>query len=37
MEGIYVDFDYECISPIEEILKEKCCFAMEPKEHKPPF
>ena len=37
MGGIYVDFDYECISPIEEILKEKCCFAMEPKEHKPPF
>ena len=29
--GLYVDFDYECISPFDELLKDKsCCFAEEP-------
>lgn len=32
--GMYVDFDYESISPIDELLKDKtCCFALEPKSH----
>lgn len=32
--GMYVDFDYESISPLDEILKGKtCCFASEPREH----
>ena len=32
--GLYVDFDYECISPLDDILRGKnCCFACEPKEH----
>lgn len=34
MGGIYVDFDYESIKPLNEVLKEKtCCFASEPIEH----
>lgn len=32
--GMYVDFDYESIKPLDEILEEKtCCFASEPMEH----
>lgn len=32
--GMYVDFDYESIKPLNEVLKEKaCCFASEPIEH----
>ncbi|WP_080903078.1 glycosyltransferase family 32 protein [Parabacteroides sp. Marseille-P3160] len=32
--GMYVDFDYESIRPIDVIIKDKtCCFASEPKEH----
>lgn len=32
--GMYVDFDYESIKPLDEALKEKtCCFASEPIEH----
>lgn len=32
--GMYVDFDYECIMPMDPLLKGKlCCFSMEPKEH----
>jgi len=32
--GMYVDFDYESIKPLDDVLKEKtCCFASEPTEH----
>lgn len=32
--GLYVDFDYESIEPIDELIKDKtCCFALEPKSH----
>lgn len=32
--GMYVDFDYESLSPIDELIKNKtCCFALEPKSH----
>lgn len=32
--GMYVDFDYECISSFDNLLDGKqCCFAEEPKEH----
>ena len=32
--GLYADFDYECISPLDDLLKHKsCCFASEPDEH----
>ncbi|MDR0750567.1 MAG: hypothetical protein LBF62_13500 [Tannerellaceae bacterium] len=34
MGGMYVDFDYEAIEPLYDILeKYSCCFASEPKEH----
>lgn len=32
--GLYVDFDYECMASIDDILENKtCCFSREPKEH----
>lgn len=32
--GMYVDFDYECLEPFDDLLSDKlCCFAEEPKEH----
>ena len=32
--GLYVDFDYESLSPMDDILRDKsCCFSAEPKEH----
>ena len=32
--GVYADFDYECISPLDELLNDKsCCFACEPSEY----
>ena len=32
--GMYVDFDYESICNMEELLKDKsCCFALEPEPH----
>ena len=32
--GIYADFDYECISPLDDLLQDKsCCFSAEPSEH----
>lgn len=32
--GMYVDFDYESIEPIDNLLLGKsCCFAMEPESH----
>lgn len=32
--GVYVDFDYECIEPIDRYLSDKrCCFALDPDEH----
>ena len=32
--GMYVDFDYESLEPLDEIVKDKtCCFAMEPESH----
>jgi len=33
--GMYMDFDYECLSPADEYLAEegKCYFALEPEEH----
>ncbi len=37
MGGLYVDFDYECIESVEDVLRGNCCFALEPKEHKLPF
>lgn len=34
MGGMYIDFDYECIMPLDSLLDGKsCCFAMEPPEH----
>lgn len=34
MGGVYVDFDYECLEPINSTLKDKtCCFSAEPREH----
>lgn len=36
--GMYIDFDYESIEPIDDLLKDKtCCFAMAPKSHCPIF
>jgi len=29
MGGMYVDFDYECLEPIEDLLCKECCFSME--------
>jgi len=32
--GMYVDFDYESIKPLDELLEEKtCCFALEPQSY----
>lgn len=32
--GMYVDFDYEAVEPLDDIcLNHSCCFASEPKEH----
>lgn len=32
--GMYVDFDYESIKPIDELIETKtCCFSLEPKSH----
>lgn len=32
--GMYVDFDYESIQPIDVLIKDKsCCFALEPQSH----
>lgn len=32
--GMYVDFDYESIEPLDELVKNKtCCFALEPESH----
>lgn len=32
--GMYVDFDYESIEPMDALLEDKeCCFAMEPQSH----
>jgi len=32
--GMYVDFDYECLEPFDDLLSDKlCCFAAEPEEH----
>ncbi|MDA3930411.1 MAG: glycosyltransferase, partial [Prolixibacteraceae bacterium] len=32
--GVYVDFDYECLEPIDLILEGKtCCFGFEPTSH----
>ena len=34
MGGMYVDFDYQCFSPLDDLLKDKsCCFPSEPDEH----
>ncbi|MDD6437919.1 MAG: glycosyltransferase [Prevotella sp.] len=34
--GMYVDFDYESVEPMDELLKDKeCCFSMEPDIHSP--
>ena len=34
MGGMYIDFDYESIAPIDELVRGKtCCFAMEPESH----
>ncbi len=34
MGGMYVDFDYESIQPLDNLLVDKtCCFAMEPQSH----
>ncbi len=32
--GLYVDFDYECIKPIDQLIKNiECCFSCEPEQH----
>lgn len=32
--GMYVDFDYECLDSLDNLLKDKsCCFSAEPDEH----
>lgn len=32
--GMYVDFDYESITPLDSLIADKsCCFALEPKSH----
>lgn len=32
--GMYVDFDYECLEPLDNLIKEKtCCFTLEPQSH----
>ena len=33
--GMYVDFDYESLKPIDELIGDKiCCFALEPDSHR---
>jgi len=33
---MYVDFDYESIEPMTELIKDKeCCFSLEPEIHSP--
>ena len=37
MGGMYVDFDYECMEPFDDLLSGKdCCFSMEPACHLDP-
>lgn len=32
--GVYVDFDTECLKPLDELLENReCCFSVEPDEH----
>ncbi|MDR2954542.1 MAG: hypothetical protein LBV43_05630 [Prevotella sp.] len=32
--GVYVDFDSECLKPLDKLLENKeCCFSLEPEEH----
>lgn len=32
--GVYIDFDYECIESLDNLLGDKdCCFGLEPEEH----
>lgn len=32
--GMYVDFDSECLKPLDKLLEGKqCCFSLEPEEH----
>ncbi len=32
--GVYADLDFECLKPMEELVKDdKCFFGLEPKEH----
>ncbi len=32
--GMYVDFDYECLTPLDDLIEGKtCCFALEPQSH----
>jgi len=34
MGGMYVDFDYESLEPLDELVKDNaCCFAVEPELH----
>lgn len=34
MGGLYADFDYECIMPLDSLLAgSQCCFSQEPSEH----
>lgn len=34
MGGLYVDMDYECIEPFDQLLHGKnCCFGMDPEQH----
>lgn len=36
--GMYVDFDYESLEPIDKLIEDKtCCFAMEPETHRKVF
>ncbi|MDR1089663.1 MAG: hypothetical protein LBL79_01195 [Prevotella sp.] len=36
--GMYVDFDYESIMPMDELFHDKfCCFAIEPESHRKVF
>jgi mannosyltransferase OCH1-like enzyme len=36
--GMYVDFDYECLEPLDGLLNNiTCCFSAEPPEHKSIF
>jgi len=36
--GVYIDFDYECLESLENLLHDKgCCFGLEPEEHAKSF